>query len=170
MSRVELLILEQHEWLTLGTDPGALAAARDVRLGDRTGLLRELGAGTAAFLQRAGGSARWGSFLTIEPESRLVIGTCSYKGPPDADGVVEIAYFTFPSHEGRGYATAMAAQLTERAAAAPPARAVRAHTLRQRNASARILEKLGFAHLGEVVDPEDGPVWRWERAPGPAPA
>jgi hypothetical protein len=39
----------------------------------------------------------------------------------------------------------------------------------ERNASVRILEKLGFAHLGQVVDPEDGPVWRWERAPGRPP-
>jgi hypothetical protein len=170
VTRVELLTLEPREWQILGTDPASLAAARDVRLGDRVGLLRELGAGTAAFLDRVGGGARWGSFLALEPASRLVIGTCSYKGPPDAEGVVEIAYFTFPPHEGRGYATAMAAQLTERAAATPPARAVRAHTLPERNASARILEKLGFAHLGEVVDPEDGPVWRWERAPGPSPA
>jgi RimJ/RimL family protein N-acetyltransferase len=170
LSRVALLTLERSEWLALGTDPASVAGARDVRLGDQVGLLRELGAGTAAFLERAGEGARWGSFLAIEPESRLVIGTCSYKGPPDADGVVEIAYFTFPPHQGRGYATAMAAQLTERAAAAPAARTVRAHTLPERNASARILEKLGFDHLGEVVDPEDGPVWRWERAPGPSPA
>ncbi|MGH7631966.1 MAG: hypothetical protein ACREOF_21740 [Gemmatimonadales bacterium] len=34
-----------------------------------------------------------------------------------------------------------------------------------RNASARVLEKLGFRRLGEVIDPEDGPVWRWEWEP-----
>jgi len=89
--------------------------------------------------------------------------------PPDAKGAVEIAYFTFPVYQGRGYATGMAAQLTAQAAAPPPARTVRAHTLPERNASVRILEKLGFVHLGQVVDPEDGPVWRWERAPGSLP-
>ena len=40
---------------------------------------------------------------------------------------------------------------------------VRAHTLAERNASTRVLEKCGFGLVGEVVDPEDGPVWRWER-------
>jgi len=26
----------------------------------------------------------------------------------------------------------------------------------------------GFHHVGTVVDPEDGPVWRWQRGPSPA--
>ncbi len=168
-ARVELLTLEQNEWRLLGDDPAAFAGRREVLLGEQVGTLREVGAATAAFLARAGGEARWGSFLAMDSASRLVVGTCSYKGPPDADGAVEIAYFTFPVYQGRGYATAMAALLTARAGAPPPVRTVRAHTLPERNASARILEKLGFAHLGQVVDPEDGPVWRWERAPGPSP-
>ncbi len=133
----------------VGDEPAVFAGRRELLLGDQVGALREVGAATAAFLARVGGETRWGSFLAIDPECRLVVGTCSYKGPPDADGAVEIAYFTLP---------------------APPARTVRAHTLPERNASVRILEQLGFAHLGQVVDPEDGPVWRWERAPGSSPA
>jgi RimJ/RimL family protein N-acetyltransferase len=168
-ARVELLPLGQGEWLTLGTDPAILARERDLLLGEQVGTLREVGAATAAFLARVGGDARWGSFLAVDPGSRLVVGTCSYKGPPDADGAVEIAYFTFPLYQGRGYATVMAALLTARAGVPPPARTVRAHTLPERNASVRILEKLGFAHLGRIVDPEDGPVWRWERTPGSSP-
>jgi RimJ/RimL family protein N-acetyltransferase len=42
---------------------------------------------------------------------------------------------------------------------------VRAHTLPERNASTRILEKLGFERIGQAVDPEVGQVWRWERDP-----
>jgi RimJ/RimL family protein N-acetyltransferase len=168
-ARVELLTLDQNEWRMLGDEPAALATRRELQLGDQVGTLREVGAATAAFLARVGGETRWGPFLAMDTESRLVVGTCGYKGPPDADGAVEIAYFTLPVYERRGYATAMAALLTSRAGAAPPARTVRAHTLPERNASVRILEKLGFAHLGQVVDPEDGPVWRWERAPGSLP-
>lgn len=169
-ARVELLTMDQDEWRLLGTDPAAFAGRRGVLLGEQVGTLREVGAATAAFLARVECEARWGSFLAMDPVSRLVVGTCSYKGPPGADGAVEIAYFTFPMYEGRGYATAMAAVLTARAGTPPPARTVRAHTLPERNASARILEKLGFMHLGQVVDPEDGPVWRWERVPGSSPA
>jgi RimJ/RimL family protein N-acetyltransferase len=90
------------------------------------------------------------------------VGTCAFKGPPDGQGEVEVAYFTFPTHEGRGYATAMARALCDRAAASAGVRCVRAHTLPERNASVRVLEKLGFRRAGDVQDPEDGPVWRWE--------
>ena len=44
---------------------------------------------------------------------------------------------------------------------------VRAHTLPERNASCRVLTKCGFKLIGEVNDPEDGPVWRWEKEKEP---
>ena len=40
----------------------------------------------------------------------------------------------------------------------------RAHTLPTPNASTRVLAKCCFQYIGEVIDPEDGLVWRWERA------
>ena len=89
----------------------------------------------------------------------------SFKGPPDGEGMVEIAYGVVPAYEGRGFATEAAAALTEYAFDSGDVRLVRAHTLPERNASTRVLEKNGFALVGEVVDPEDGPVWRWERRP-----
>jgi hypothetical protein len=36
-----------------------------------------------------------------------------------------------------------------------------AHTLPQENPSTRILRRLGFEHVGEAVDPDEGPVWLW---------
>lgn len=42
-------------------------------------------------------------------------------------------------------------------------RVVRAHALPEPNASTRVLTKCGFRFLGEVIDPEDGLVWRWEK-------
>jgi RimJ/RimL family protein N-acetyltransferase len=41
-------------------------------------------------------------------------------------------------------------------------RLVRAHTLPESNASTRVLTNCGFRKTAEVVDPDDGPVWRWE--------
>jgi hypothetical protein len=38
-----------------------------------------------------------------------------------------------------------------------------AHTLPEENASTRALRRNGFLFAGEVMDPEDGLVWRWER-------
>jgi hypothetical protein len=41
-------------------------------------------------------------------------------------------------------------------------RIVRPHTLPDGKTSIRMLEKLGFTCIGEVMDPEDGLVVRWE--------
>ena len=42
-------------------------------------------------------------------------------------------------------------------------RLVRAHTKPDNGASARVLAKCGFRWVGEVIDPEDGLVCRWEQ-------
>jgi RimJ/RimL family protein N-acetyltransferase len=41
---------------------------------------------------------------------------------------------------------------------------VLAHTLSSNPASARVLTKSGFRYVGQVIDPEDGEVCRWERS------
>ncbi len=38
-----------------------------------------------------------------------------------------------------------------------------AHTCPEPNASTRVLTKCGFRRVGEVMDPDDGLVWRWEK-------
>ena len=100
-------------------------------------------------------------FRFLLRETGVVVGSCGFKGPP-VDGMVEIAYSTDPSQSGRGYATEAAQALVDYAASRSDIRLVRAHTLPVAPASKRILEKCGFRYLGEVVDPEDGPVSRFE--------
>lgn len=73
-------------------------------------------------------------------------------------------YGIVPSFQGVGYATEAAEALVAFAFRDDRVSTVRAHTLPEANASTRVLAKCGFAFTGEVVDPEDGPVWRWERA------
>ena len=115
-------------------------------------------------LRNATGADPWRhGFFLVERSRGEVIGTAGFKGPPDAEGMVEIAYGVMPSVEGRGYATEAAGALVRFAAADDRVRLIRAHTLPELNASSRVLRKCGFVHIGQVVDSEDGPVWRWER-------
>jgi RimJ/RimL family protein N-acetyltransferase len=100
-------------------------------------------------------------FSIVHRDTGRTIGGCGFKGPP-VDGVVEMAYSIDPEHQGNGYATEAAEALTN-FALAQNVRTVRAHTLPETNASTRVLTKCGFRHVGPVIDPEDGPVWRWER-------
>jgi len=108
-------------------------------------------------------------FAVVYRDRRFVIGNASFKGPPDEAGVVEIAYGIVQEFAGRGFATEAATALLRFAFASGRVRLVRAHTLPTSNASTRVLEKCGFHFAGDVVDPEDGAVWRWERSgAGPA--
>lgn len=103
-------------------------------------------------------------FAIFDPAAGAVVGNLGFKGPPDPEGCVEIAYGVVPAVEGRGVATAAARAGLEFARSQPGVRSVRAHTLPERNASNAILTKLGFADLGPVEVPDDGTVWRFELA------
>lgn len=112
-----------------------------------------------ATLYAAGGFVRpWIGYLQLHEGA--FVGAGAFKRPP-RDGRVEIAYFTFPAWEGRGVATATAGALLRLARAVVPAPQITARTLRRPSASTRILERLGFANVGTVEDPDDGPVWEW---------
>ena len=106
-------------------------------------------------------------FRLVHRESGEVIGNCSFKGPPK-DGMVEIAYGVAPEVEGKGYATEAARALTDFARASSDVTTIRAHTLPAGAASQRVLAKCGYKLVGEVIDPEDGLVWRYEWSPDQA--
>jgi RimJ/RimL family protein N-acetyltransferase len=104
-------------------------------------------------------------FAVVHRANDIRIGSCGFKGPPSADGRVEIAYGIDADHQGKGYATEAAEALTAYAFRSGQVRVVMAHTLPEANASTRVLTKCGFRFVGEVTDPEDGLVWRWETRP-----
>ena len=102
-------------------------------------------------------------FSLVHRAGGSVVGVGGFKGPPGADGVAEIAYGVVPDYQSKGYATEAAQALVAYAFSSGRARIVRAHTLPESNASTRVLAKCGFRHVGEIIDPEDGLVWRWEK-------
>lgn len=121
--------------------------------------LKELCTATMALYTSSPPELPWIGYFA--EESGAFIGACAYKSVP-SEGEVEIAYFTFPDHEGRGVATNMAQQLIDLAFEHGVTR-VKAQTLPRPNASTRILEKLGFVFAGSVNHPEDGEVWEWHK-------
>lgn len=101
-------------------------------------------------------------FNLVLPEGTEV-GMGSFKGPP-VSGVVEISYAINPEHQGKGLATAAARAMVDFAFRTAHVHRVIAHTLPDGVASQRVLLKSGFTHTGQVTDPEDGLVWRFEIA------
>ena len=117
-----------------------------------------------AQFETSGAADHWvHGFRLVHRSSGNIVGFCSFKGPP-ADGVVEIAYGIAPDEQGKGYATDAARALVAFARTFPEVKVIRAHTLADGVASKRVLEKCGFQYVGKVVDPEDGPVLRFESA------
>jgi len=122
-----------------------------------------------ALLDGSGEADPWiHGFMLVHRASGAVVGRCGFKGPPGADGAVEIAYGVAPEHYAKGYASVAAQSLTSYAFSHPQVRVVRAYTLPRPNASTRVLTKCGFRRIGEVIDPDDALVWRWEKRPEPA--
>jgi nitronate monooxygenase len=107
------------------------------------------------------GWEEWGTVFFVLQEPRTLIGMGGFMGAPSPDGTVEIGYSIAPDFRGRGLATAAARQLILRAFASSRVRAVDAHTRPERNASTRVLEKVGMRLLGETSDPKDGLLWHW---------
>ena len=98
----------------------------------------------------------WGfGFAVIHKIDNTLIGMGGFPGPPDSDGVAEIAYGIAPPDQGNGYATEVADALTDFASSDSRAKRIRAHTLAEANASTRVLEKCGFKKVGETIDPEN---------------
>ena len=127
---------------------------------DQSGSVAAVLEQTAALYLRRGFEPPWICYLA--QEQGAWVGTCGFAGPP-CGGEVEIAYFTFPGHEGGGVATRMATALLALAGPTAARLGLRfvAHTLPQEGASTSILRRLGFSLLGPMVHPEDGTVWKW---------
>lgn len=113
---------------------------------------------TAALYQRVGYVAPWiGYVAAVDGRG---VGGGAFVGPPDG-GLVEIAYFTLDNEQGKGYATQTAAALVAIAREHSPHVRLKAFTLKEENASTRILRGLGFALVGVAQDADAGEVWEW---------
>lgn len=107
-------------------------------------------------------SLPWTGYLAQTPD-RDVVGICAFKGAPDGNREVELAWFTFPGYERRGHGTSMASYLVSLAAESDAGVTLIAITEPEAGPSAKICERVGFACEGVVELPEDGPVWRWTK-------
>jgi ribosomal-protein-alanine N-acetyltransferase len=107
-------------------------------------------------------STEWGTRFFVCHDPPELVGWGGFKGPP-LDGVVELGYEIAAARQGQGLATAATQAMVDEAFGDELVSAVIAHTLAERNASNRVLEKAGFRFDGEAQ--EDGEtVWRFRLA------
>jgi ribosomal-protein-alanine N-acetyltransferase len=114
------------------------------------------------YYSRIGFHPPWVGYLALIDGTPVGMG--AFKGAPTKNRV-EIAYFTFPEYEGKGYGTKICKELISTAFGNDEQVEITARTLPEKNASTRILSKNGFALSSKVHDPEDGEVWEWVYKP-----
>lgn len=107
-------------------------------------------------IERDPGSAPWLVRAIVAEPDQAVIGHAGFHGPPDEKGMVEIGYTVLPEYRRRGFGRAAAMALIRHAEAAPGVRIVRASISPNNEASLALVRPLGFVHVGEQWDDEDG--------------
>lgn len=107
---------------------------------------------TAARLAAGPAQAGWWSWYFVHrgvaAGKRVLVGMGGFKGPPAADGIVEIGYTIAAPFRRRGHASEAVAGLLGRAFAHPDVQQVQAETLTHLHASIRVLEQAGFTRSG----------------------
>ena len=143
-----------------GDRPLARALGHDAVSGWAT--FREALRPTRDALREGSGDTTWGPRFFVAGDPPELVGWGGFKGPP-REGVVELGYEIAESRRERGLATAAVRAMVAEAFADDRVDAVIAHTLAERNASNRVLEKVGFRFDGETRE-RDTPVWRYALA------
>ena len=103
----------------------------------------------------------WWTYLIVHVKDNVLIGQCGYKGEADESGMVEIGYAIVQAYRRQGLATEAARGLIDHAFMHTRVKKVDAHTLAERNASVRVLEKAGMNFMEAVEDPDVGEIWYW---------
>ena len=98
----------------------------------------------------------WWMYFVLLPRDdgeRVLVGSAGYKGPPAADGTVEVGYGIVSDHQRRGYASETVHGLVRRAFGDHRVRRVIAETLPELTPSIGVLRKCGFELVGEGSEP-----------------
>ena len=140
-----------------GDDSLATALGHDVVRGWVT--FTEALQSTRDSLAAAPTASAWGTRFFVTGDPPELVGWGGFKGPPE-DGVVELGYEIAEARRGRGLATAATRAMVAEAFADGRVSTVIAHTLPERNASNRVLEKAGFHHDGQAQERGEI-VWRY---------
>jgi RimJ/RimL family protein N-acetyltransferase len=99
---------------------------------------------------------RWLVRLVVLRDRGDVIGNLGLHGAPNEAGMVEVGLSIHPAFRRRGYATEAAIGMLLWACDQAGVRTLRWSAIPDNVPSIRIAEALGFRHVGEQMDEEDG--------------
>ena len=100
---------------------------------------------------------KWFVRWVVEKETREIVGSTSFHGPPDEKGMMEIGLGIHVNFQRRGYATETLTGMWSWVIDQPGVESLRYTVAPDNEASVAVIKKFGFERVGQQIDPEDGP-------------
>ena len=99
---------------------------------------------------------KWFVRWMVEKETREIVGSTSFHGPPDEKGMMEIGLGVHAEFQRRGYATEALTGMWSWVVDQPDVELLRYTVDPNNEASVAVIKKFGFERVGQQIDPEDG--------------
>ena len=93
----------------------------------------------------------------VERETQRVVGSISFHGPPDEQGMIEVGLGIAETSQGKGYAKEALLGFWDWALNQENVRIFRYTVSASNTASMAIIKFFEFTHVGQQIDEEDGP-------------
>lgn len=100
---------------------------------------------------------KWFVRWMVLKESREIIGSTSFHGAPDQNGMIEIGLGVCPKFQRQGYAYETLAGMWRWVCTQDGVQILRYTVAASNIASIALVNKFGFAHIGQQMDEIDGP-------------
>jgi len=100
---------------------------------------------------------RWFVRYIVLKQSQEVIGSTSFHGIPDADGMMEIGLGIEEAFRNKGYAREALAGMWKWVCTYPEVKTLRYTVSPDNLASIAVINYFGFEYKGQQIDEEDGP-------------
>jgi RimJ/RimL family protein N-acetyltransferase len=100
---------------------------------------------------------KWFVRFIVLKESREIIGSTSFHGAPDSEGMIEIGLGIEPAFQGKGYAKESLQAMWRWAVSFPEVRTLRYTVSPDNLPSIAVIKYFGFDYKGQQLDEIDGP-------------
>ena len=107
---------------------------------------------------------KWFVRWMVLRETKEIVGSISFHGPPDGRGMLEVGLGVHPVFQRRGFAREALLGMWQWASQEAGVQVFRYTVAPENTASVALIDSFGFARVGQQIDPEDGPEDIYEMA------
>ena len=100
---------------------------------------------------------KWFVRWMVQKSTREIVGSVSFHGPPDEQGMMEIGLGVHSNFQRLGYAVEALTGMWSWVVEQPGVELLRYTVDPNNEASVAVIKKFGFERVGQQIDPEDGP-------------